>query len=233
MTFPIQINGINIYPFKNYDNLMDYINKHKGILIAMNAEKIMNSNDELKQIINNNVGYADGIGTVWALKRKGLLAVQIPGYKLWLKIINKYEKSKSFYFIGGKENVINNVIKRLMNDYPDINIINYRNGYLRSKKEKQELIKDVCIKKPGIVFAAMGSPQQELLMKDLHTKHPAIYQGLGGSFDVYTGAVSMPPELWVKLGLISLYRTIKQPVLRFKRFFSLLRFIYLCMKNRL
>ena len=52
MTFPIQINGINIYPFKNYDNLMDYMIKHKGILIAINAEKIMDSNDELKQIIN-------------------------------------------------------------------------------------------------------------------------------------------------------------------------------------
>ena len=48
--------------------------------------------------------------------------------------------------------------------------------------------------KPDVVFVAMGSPKQELLMEEMSEKHPAIYQGLGGSFDVYTGRVERAPK---------------------------------------
>lgn len=45
---------------------------------------------------------------------------------------------------------------------------------------------------PDIVFVAMGSPKQELFMEDIQKRHKAIFQGLGGSFDVYTGKLSVP-----------------------------------------
>lgn len=45
-----------------------------------------------------------------------------------------------------------------------------------------------------MVFVAMGSPKQELLMEEIQKKHKAIFQGLGGSFDVYTGHVERAPN---------------------------------------
>ena len=48
------------------------------------------------------------------------------------------------------------------------------------------MIDDIASKKPDVDFVAMGSPKQELLMEEMMQRHPAIYQGLGGSFDVYT-----------------------------------------------
>ena len=39
-------------------------------------------------------------------------------------------------------------------------------------------------KRPDVVFVAMGSPKQELLMEEMAERHKAVYQGLGGSFDV-------------------------------------------------
>ena len=44
---------------------------------------------------------------------------------------------------------------------------------------------------------------------------------VGGSFDVWSGIVKRAPELWQKLGLEWLYRTLKEPA-RFKRIFPAL-----------
>ena len=71
----------------------------------------------------------------------------------------------------------------------------------------------------------MGSPKQELLMEEMMRRHPAIYQGLGGSFDVYTGHVKRAPRWWVDHNLEFLYRLIHQPS-RIKRQIHLLRYAY-------
>jgi len=69
----------------------------------------------------------------------------------------------------------------------------------------------------------MGSPKQELLMEEIQKQHSALYQGLGGSFDVYIGAVKRAPEWWVKNNLEWTYRLINQPT-RIKRQIHLVRF---------
>ena len=87
-----------------------------------------------------------------------------------------------------------------------------------------EKIEDIVAKKPDVVFVAMGSPKQELLMEEISKRHPAIYQGLGGSFDVYTGNVKRAPEWWVNHNLEWAYRLIKEPT-RIKRQIHLVRFM--------
>ena len=52
--------------------------------------------------------------------------------------------------------------------------------------KKQALIEDIKKHQPDVVFVAMGSPKQELLMESIHRAHKAVYLGLGGGFDVYT-----------------------------------------------
>ena len=77
----------------------------------------------------------------------------------------------------------------------------------------------------------MGSPKQELLIEKISEFHPALYQGLGGSFDVFTGRSKRAPKWWVKNNLEWAYRLIKQPS-RIKRQIVLLRFIYLLKTNK-
>ena len=92
-----------------------------------------------------------------------------------------------------------------------INIVGYRNGYLENDEERHALIEDVAAKSPDIVFVAMGSPKQELLMGEMQQRHKAIYQGLGGSFDVYTGNVKRAPKWWVDHKVEFAYRFFKEP----------------------
>lgn len=224
----IFIKGIKVHPFPSDSSLLEYVEEHKGILVAINAEKILHANEQIQDIVNRNIGYCDGIGAVMAVRQHGAMdAVKIAGCELWLKIITAlYQKEKTFYLIGSKQPVIEKTISRLKEDFPGIQIAGYRNGYIQTETEQEELIEDIKTKQPDVIFVAMGSPKQELLMEKMHQAHPAIYQGLGGSFDVYTGNVKRAPEWWIKHNLESAYRLLKQPS-RIKRQIHLIKFLIL------
>lgn len=224
----IELNGVKVHPFTSHDELLAYVSQKKGILVAINAEKILHATEQTRSIINRNIGYCDGIGAVMALKKKGYNdVIKIPGCELWLKIISMtYQQGKSFYLVGGKQEVIEQTIEKLKVDFPGIQIANFRNGYIKTEEEKQALIDDIATKKPDVVFVAMGSPKQELLMEEISQRHPAIYQGLGGSFDVYTGNVKRAPKWWVDHNLEWAYRLVKEPS-RIKRQIHLVRFLAL------
>lgn len=222
----VNLNGVEVAPFTSEQELFEYIEEHKGILVAINAEKILNANDETRDIINRNLGYVDGAGAMLALHQKGYEnACKIPGCELWLKIIEHFHKEKSIYLIGSKPEVIEKTVNQLKSDYPEINIIGYRDGYLKSEEEKEKLLEEIEDKKPDIVFVAMGSPKQELLMEEMQERHNAIYQGLGGSFDVYTGNVERAPKWWIEHNLEFAYRLLRQPK-RIKRQLNLAKFGY-------
>ena len=165
-------------------------------------------------------------GAVMALKKKGHKEViKIPGCELWLRIINMtYQQGKSYYLVGGKQEVIERTVKKLKEDYPGIRIANFRNGYIKTEEERKNLLEDIVTKRPDVVFVAMGSPKQELLMEEMAERHKAVYQGLGGSFDVYTGNVKRAPQWWVRHNLEWAYRLVKEPV-RIKRQIHLVRFL--------
>lgn len=220
-------NGVKIYPFASVTDLLNHVFVHPGLLVAINAEKILHATEQTRAIINRNIGYCDGIGAVIAMRQRGYKnVVKIPGCELWLQIIKSTFERKSFYLIGGKQDVIESTVNKLSQEFPGIQIVNYRNGYIKSEGEKQALIADIECKKPDIVFVAMGSPKQELLMEEMFGKHPAIYQGLGGSFDVYIGNVKRAPRWWVDHNLEFAYRLLKQPS-RIKRQIHLIKFLFL------
>lgn len=222
----VSLKGVKVHPFRSFDELLDYVQGKKGILVAINAEKILHATEQTKNIINRNIGYCDGIGAVMALKKHGYKdVVKLPGCELWLKIIESlYREGKSFYLVGSKQEVIENTVAKLKEEFKGINIVNYRNGYIRTDEERKALIEDIAERRPDVVFVAMGSPKQELLMEEMMERHPAIYQGLGGSFDVYTGNVKRAPKWWVDHDLEFAYRLIKQPS-RIKRQIHLVRFL--------
>ena len=229
----VSLNGVEIFPFDSEQQLLHYVDTHKGILVAINAEKILHATEQTRAIINRNIGYCDGAGTQIALKQKGYKeACKIPGCELWLKIITHFYKEKTFYLVGGKQQIINETVEKLCSEYQDIRIVGYRNGYIKTDEEKRRLIDDIVEKKPDVVFVAMGSPKQELLMEEIQQRHRAIFQGLGGSFDVYTGHVQRAPKWWVEHNLEFAYRLIKEPK-RIKRQIHLVKYAWWLMKKKL
>lgn len=175
----IQLNGIKVHPFPSDSSLLEYVEEHKGILVAINAEKILHANEQIQNIVNRNIGYCDGIGAVMAVRQHGAVdAVKIAGCELWLKIITAlYQKEKTFYLVGSKQPVIEKTISRLKEDFPGIQIAGYRNGYIQTETEQEELIEDIKTKQPDVIFVAMGSPKQELLMEKCIRHIPQFTKG--------------------------------------------------------
>ena len=227
------LNGVTVTAFKGVEDLLEFINNKKGILAAVNAEKIINRDPRIKEIINNSIGYIDGAGPVLAARRKGVYdACKIPGCELWLKIIDRFCHTRSFYLLGSTQSVVEETFRQLQKDFPGIVIAGFHDGYLATESQKKDVIKDIRCKKPDIIFVAMGSPRQELLMAELQEIHPALYMGLGGSFDIYTGKAKRAPKWWIEHNLEFAYRLMKEPK-RISRQIHLLRFAWMLVANKL
>lgn len=221
------LRGVDVYPFRSADEIIDFADRRKGILVAINAEKVMFATDDTRRIINNNIGYCDGSGPVLALRQKGFKDVcKVAGCDLWLNIVDRFHSVKIFYIVGASEDVNACVVEKLRTEYPGIRIAGRRNGFFSDDKEREALISDIAETKPDVVFVAMGSPRQELFMAEMQMKHPdAIYQGLGGSFDVYVGRHKRAGKWWSDHHLESLFQIIHEPK-RIKRKIKYWRFAW-------
>ncbi|MBT8234699.1 MAG: WecB/TagA/CpsF family glycosyltransferase, partial [Bacteroidia bacterium] len=95
-------------------------------------------------------------------------------------------------------------------EFKGIDLKGYRDGFL-GPGDKEALLAEFKSIQPNIIFVAMGSPKQEFLMDELIKQYPALYMGLGGSFDVYSGNKKRAPKLFIKLGLEWFYRLLQEP----------------------
>jgi N-acetylglucosaminyldiphosphoundecaprenol N-acetyl-beta-D-mannosaminyltransferase len=83
--------------------------------------------------------------------------------------------------------------------------------------------------KNGVVLAALGTPKQELWIRNtiVNGGPPNLYIGIGGAVDYYSGATPSPPAILCALGLEWLYRLIKHPGTRIPRLTNFLpRFVW-------
>ena len=72
MKFSI-LNGIKTYSPNSRDELIDYAVKNKSTLIAVNTEKILHATKDTQNFINQNIGYPDGVGAVWLLRKRVII----------------------------------------------------------------------------------------------------------------------------------------------------------------
>jgi UDP-N-acetyl-D-mannosaminouronate:lipid I N-acetyl-D-mannosaminouronosyltransferase len=210
-------------------DMVDLLDGNLGILLAINAEKIAHADPAVADLSAKHLGYPDGVGAVLALRRRGIKATRMPGAGLWLNIVQRYAGRLSFFLVGSTEEVIQTVTKRLVTRHPGIRLRS-RNGYL-SEPDIQDLAAEIGDWKPDFVFVATGSPRQEILMERLFSVHPAVYMGLGGSFDIYAGRKPRAPRWLQRLGLEWAYRLVREPM-RLRRLPTYLRFAALLAAGR-
>jgi UDP-N-acetyl-D-mannosaminouronate:lipid I N-acetyl-D-mannosaminouronosyltransferase len=216
------LRGLTTFAPRGMRSLVDLLEDNTGILVAINAEKIARADAAGAVLTAAHLGYPDGVGAVLALRRVGIAAHRMPGADLWLEIFDRFAGRRAFYLIGGREEVVRDVAERLQHRASGARLW-YRNGYM-SAAERDELLADVQRRQPDVVFVGMGSPQQELLMQQLYAVHPAVYMGLGGSFDIFAGRTSRAPAWLRRAGLEGVYRVLSEPT-RFRRLPALVRFV--------
>jgi UDP-N-acetyl-D-mannosaminouronate:lipid I N-acetyl-D-mannosaminouronosyltransferase len=107
-----------------------------------------------------------------------------------------------------------------------------RNGY-DGTRDLEALAHELALNKPDLVFVALGSPRQELLIERFRAVHPGgFYMGLGGSFDIYAGVKKRAPLWMQRRGLEWLFRFLSEPS-RAPRETKRLKFLALLVLRRL
>ena len=231
--------GYNIDLF-NANEALDYVNflidaSFSSHIVTINPEIIefANKHENFAKILNEaELVIPDGVGIKIGLKINGINIQRITGIGFARTLIEQAAKNNiPIALVGAKSAVIEKVQINLKKEFPELNIVYAHDGYF---KENSELYEDLKNSAPKILFVAMGAPKQEEFIYELKSILPStVMIGIGGSFDVWSGEVQRAPEIWQKLGLEWLYRTIKQPE-RFKRIFPTLPiFVYNVIKEKL
>ena len=192
---------------KNFYKMLEdnLINNIKTFIITSNPETfIMGKKDiDFDKVImdTNTILTADGVGISVGAKILSYKGIEkITGVDISVKLLEYANKNKkSIYLYGSRQEVIDELIKVINKDYPNIEIKGFKNGYSKDKdKDFMEIIK----LEPDIVLVALGMGNQEkLIYKHIDKFKKGIFVGVGGTFDVLSGTKKRAPKIFQKLGL--------------------------------
>ena len=218
----VKLQGLNVDSF-TFEEAINYAKTISGQVVTINPEMINNAtqNPEFAEIINNaELVIPDGIGVQIGLKILGYNVRRIAGIEFSRKMIEECAKSEqSVALVGAKPEIVVKAKENLEKEIQGLYVTYTHDGYF---SDDEEILKDLKIRQPRLVLCALGSPkQEEFILKAKKMLPDALFVGVGGSFDVWSGVVERAPEIYQKLGLEWLYRTVKEPK-RFKRIFPTL-----------
>lgn len=218
----VKIQRLNVDTF-TIDEAIKYANTISGQVITINPEMIENAsqNPDFAEIINSaELVIPDGIGVEIGLKILGYNVRRIAGIEFSHRMIEECAKnSQSVALVGAKPQIVEKAKENLEKEISGLYVTYAHDGYFSND---EEIINELKIRQPRLVLCALGSPkQEEFIIKAKQVLTNALFVGVGGSFDVWSGVVERAPEIYQKLGLEWLYRTVKEPK-RFKRIFPTL-----------
>lgn len=205
----------------NFDDAVEYAKSKRGQVVTINPEMLeyAQKNADFVNIIKNaELVIPDGIGVQLGLKILGHDVKRIPGIEFAKRMLAEFE-GHPVALIGAKPEIIQKTVENLKKEFSKLNLVYVQDGYFA---DTEKVLNETAYKKPELVLAALGSPKQEEFIYALKNRLPqTLMIGVGGSFDVWSGVVERAPEIYQKLGLEWLYRTLKEPK-RFKRIFPAL-----------
>jgi N-acetylglucosaminyldiphosphoundecaprenol N-acetyl-beta-D-mannosaminyltransferase len=207
-------------------------------VVTMNAEIVVyaNQHPEFAKILRQaDLITPDGSGIILALWLHGIAQEKCAGIELGeelLQLASQAEHHYSVFFYGGKPQVAAKAAQKWQENYPSLNIIGIEHGYLTSE-EQAKLEHQLLATQPKIILVAMGVPRQEMWIREhFHLCPQSIWIGVGGSFDVWSGAKKRAPRLVRHLNLEWCYRVIQEPS-RWQRILALPQFAVLAIAERI
>ena len=218
----VKIQGLNVDSF-SFEEAIEYAKNISGQVVTINPEMISNAREdkEFAQIINSaELVIPDGIGVEIGLKILGYNVKRIAGITFSYRMIEECAKSsQSVALVGAKSEIVQKAKANLEKEILGLYVTYAHDGYF---SDDEDIIKELKVRQPRLVLCALGSPkQEEFILKAKQVLPNSLFIGVGGSFDVWSGVVERAPEIYQKLGLEWLYRTVKEPK-RFKRIFPTL-----------
>ncbi|MFH1878208.1 MAG: WecB/TagA/CpsF family glycosyltransferase [Candidatus Omnitrophota bacterium] len=192
--------------------------------IAINAGKIvkMNQDPEFRGILfDSDLNIVDGQPLLWIARLFGTPVKQRFGGIDIIDAVMPVSEKKGYgiYFLGGKKEILDEVVEKYKKMYPALKIAGTRDGYWKAEEEAG-VVKKIKESGADIIFFAMSSPRkEEFLKKNMIEMGVPFVAGVGGAFDVISGRTKRAP-VWVqKIGMEWFYRILQEPGRLWKRYF--------------
>ncbi len=153
----------------------------------------------------------DGIGVVYGSRlRRTPLKCRVPGIEFGAEMLKVCaELNKRVFLLGSKPGIAELAAKNMQEAHPGLVIAGTADGYFKDDAAAAAMVRE---SKADMVFVCLGAPKQEIFMQKYGEATGAhLLLGLGGSLDVFAGAVERAPEFYRNHGLEWFYRLMKNP----------------------
>jgi N-acetylglucosaminyldiphosphoundecaprenol N-acetyl-beta-D-mannosaminyltransferase len=184
-------------------------------IVTLNAEMVVQAqqDSDLDRIVRHaHLIVPDGAGVVWAVRLAGDNINRLPGIELASATLDRAAASKrKVALLGGKPEVLQQLLQTLPQRYPGLNIVASHDGYFKAD-DAESVVDKLSQDDPELVLVALGVPKQEYFIdRWAHAFPKSVLIGVGGSFDVWTGQVQRAPKIMRDFHLEWLYRLFKEP----------------------
>ncbi|MFF2569945.1 WecB/TagA/CpsF family glycosyltransferase [Streptomyces sp. NPDC058084] len=192
---------------------------------VVNAAKLVNMRRDtaLAHAVSGcDLVLADGQAVVWAsrlLRRP--LPERVAGIDLFMRLLGEAEAAgHSVYLLGAKQDVLEQMLRRIAVRFPGLRVAGSRNGYF-DDSEQPAIADAIAASGADMLFLGMTSPKKEIFTAGYGERSKvALVHGVGGSFDILAGVTRRAPERWQRLGLEWLYRALQEPRRLGKRYLT-------------
>ncbi len=182
----------------------------------LNVAKLvsMRRDDLLKRATaESDIICSDGMGVVWGCQLMGLpVTERLTGCDLAFRVLdicarNGYRP----YLFGAKPVVLARAIKKIRNDYPNIRLAGWRDGYFKPEDEA-EIVAAIRRSQADCLLVGISSPIKEYFLNKYRDELMVPVQlGVGGTFDVIAGKVRRAPVWMQRAGLEWMFRFLQEP----------------------
>jgi N-acetylglucosaminyldiphosphoundecaprenol N-acetyl-beta-D-mannosaminyltransferase len=197
-------------------------------VITLNAEMTMQANQRpalAAALEQADLVIPDGAGVVLYLRLYGQKVRRCAGIELSEQMIRQaaQQEAKTVFFYGGKPDVLEKATLGWQQRLPTLKIVGAFDGYIPADREAAVLAA-LTASQPSLILVGLGVPRQELwIAAQRHLCPQAIWIGVGGSFDIWSGTKDRAPAWLADNHLEWLYRLYQEPW-RWKRMLALPQF---------
>jgi N-acetylglucosaminyldiphosphoundecaprenol N-acetyl-beta-D-mannosaminyltransferase len=231
---PADVLGFPVHLLPNYPHwLTKRLQQQQGVhVVTFNAEMAMQAeqNEALAMLIRKaDLVIPDGAGVVLYLQFLQRRQIQrCPGIELAEALIQRsahLDSPSPIFFYGGKPGVSQAAADAWKQRIPHLAIAGTEHGYL-SPDEKQQLQQTLKQLQPRLILVGLGVPRQEFwIAEHRHLCPEAIWIGVGGSFDIWSGKSTRAPG-WLRNNHLEwVYRLYQEPW-RWRRMLALPKFAW-------
>ena len=184
--------------------------------LSLNALKVVEAdrdNEVLTALEAATIVGCDGVPIRWLAKlAHGHETPRLNGTDLMMALFAHADESRlGLGLVGSTRETLDAVTDRLGTDYPGARVVAAVDGF-GDLEDEGAAIERLRAAKPDIVLVALPSPWKEhFIARRQHDLGPAIIVAVGGSFEVFTGAIPRAPQWMQRSGLEWLHRLSQEP----------------------